>query len=898
DDIIYGGLGDDFLHGGVGDDAISGAEALEMFYDAPQNSGNVLGYGVDRAGEFAAYNEFDPLRKILVDENGVFTEDGSGTEFLLNFDAADTGAPMVGTGPDGITPVYSDGNDVIFGDLGNDWLVGGTGQDHLFGGWGDDLLNADDDHDSTAGSADPRANNTPDGPVASYEDIAYGGAGRDVLIANTGGDRLIDWVGEFNSYLVPFSQFGPFTISRAPQPQIAEYLYALGASDGADPTLFADTGSGQDRNGEPYAELGVVIQKDFAWQEQTGAPDDVQPGNIPGGPRDVLRSANFNTNTSEAFAADSGSWSLQQGRLEVAPETLGADAVSVFHVDAYLPGYFELQATINAGKPTAGYKSNTFLIFDYQSPTDFKYAGVNISNDKLEIGYRDASGWHEVVQNNARLKPDQDYNVLLSVNGVTATLVVNNRDVLSYVFAPRMDADGFTYGLNAGMVGIGANNSKGRIDNVKVQVLPPEITFEGTEDFSGANPGLLGGDRLGTWRVESGRYFGTPDLPGEPAASLTGLSVAPASVIELEALVNTSASGGLVFDYYDAGHFKFVALSPDTGEVVIGHHTAHGWAIDVAVDRGIQAGTDYTLEIKLVGRSVSVIFDGQYVLGHVFNSLVVDGDTGLISRDGGSSFDDFSFRTNDPAFLTEANGEALLAASVEESDGQVVQLGSEALQPLMGAAVQRWSELLAGADPIALDNVNVRITDLSGDLLGLTVGDTIYIDSDAAGHGWFVDATPEDDVEFRDGTAISGSGAEGDMDLLSVLLHEYGHVLGFNHDSLLGETLDTGTRIVPVNLGMFSDLPQDNNGGRIQLHSKADSSTRALLWDEWQAEFMQWKPGKSGTPHDVLVYDETSGRWIRSDDGKAGESTTGIANVVMDRLIDWRDRFRGMDRHW
>ena len=51
-----------------------------------------------------------------------------------------------------------------------------TGQDHLFGGWGDDLLNADDDHDSTSGSGDPRANDTPDGPVASYEDIAYGGA--------------------------------------------------------------------------------------------------------------------------------------------------------------------------------------------------------------------------------------------------------------------------------------------------------------------------------------------------------------------------------------------------------------------------------------------------------------------------------------------------------------------------------------------------------------------------------------------------------------------------------------------------------------------------------------------------------------------------------------------------
>ena len=38
----------------------------------------------------------------------------------------------------------TDGNDIIFGDLGNDWLVGGTGRDIMFGGWGNDYLNADD----------------------------------------------------------------------------------------------------------------------------------------------------------------------------------------------------------------------------------------------------------------------------------------------------------------------------------------------------------------------------------------------------------------------------------------------------------------------------------------------------------------------------------------------------------------------------------------------------------------------------------------------------------------------------------------------------------------------------------------------------------------------------------
>src|SRR5439155_384949 len=130
----------------------------------------------------------------------------------------------------------TDGDDVLFGDLGNDWLVGGTGRDNLYGSWGDDLLNADDDL-TTAGGL----NNGTD-TDASYEDRAYGGAGLDVLIANTGGDRLIDWVGEFNSYIVPFAPYGAATVSRTLQPQLPEFLYALSASDGADPTRTTQYG--------------------------------------------------------------------------------------------------------------------------------------------------------------------------------------------------------------------------------------------------------------------------------------------------------------------------------------------------------------------------------------------------------------------------------------------------------------------------------------------------------------------------------------------------------------------------------------------------------------------------------------------------------------------------------
>ena len=65
---------------------------------------------------------------------------------------------------------------------------------------------------------------------------------------------------------------------------------------------------------------------------------------------------------------------------------------------------------------------SAYIIFDYQSPTDFKFSGVDISIDKMVMGHRDASGWNIDVQVPAQLKPDQDYNVLLAVNGVTATV--------------------------------------------------------------------------------------------------------------------------------------------------------------------------------------------------------------------------------------------------------------------------------------------------------------------------------------------------------------------------------------------------------------------------------------------------------------------------------------------
>ena len=96
--------------------------------------------------------------------------------------------------------------------------------------------------------------------------------------------------------------------------------------------------------------------------------------------------------------------------------------------------------------------------------------------------------------------------MLLSVNGLTATLVVNNQASLTHTFAPRV-IDGYSYGLNYGFVGFGSDNSRGSFDNATVQVLPPQITSERAEDFD-AGAGAFAA-ASGTWSAAGGRYDGT-----------------------------------------------------------------------------------------------------------------------------------------------------------------------------------------------------------------------------------------------------------------------------------------------------------------------------------------------------------------------------------------------------
>ncbi|MBW6493254.1 MAG: hypothetical protein K0B16_01635 [Burkholderiaceae bacterium] len=778
DDIIYGGLGSDWLHGASGDDAISGAEALPGFYSNPVNPGNVLRYDPITT-EFAEYDEYAPLARL---EN-----------FLLNFDATEgveQTSQTWGT-------VFSDGDDKIFGDNGNDWLVGGTGRDNIYGGWGNDLLNADDDQSTNDG-----ANDAPD-THPSYEDRAYGGAGRDVLIANTGGDRLIDWVGEFNSFIVPFAPYGMGTVSRTLQPQLGEFLYALSASDGADFTRADDAGGDPLRNGEPEGELGMVRQQDPAWQDQTGAPRDIQAGNIPGGKRDVLRSATFNDPTQplSGFAVDSGLWDVTKGALSVSARSPSGDAAAVLQIGDALPSYFEMKAAVKVIKPTAQWKANSYLIFDYIDKSDFKFAGIDASTNKLVIGHRDHTGWVVDVQTPFMAKPNQVYNLMLSINGLNATIIVDGKLSLTQTYSARI-IDDWAFGLNWGLVGVGSDNARGTFDNIVVQMLAPEATTVKTDNFDdGPGESFTGQPSTGAWTAAGGRFAGTPATGEDSAVHLATLgapSIQALSILGFDATLSTTGQGGFIFDRYDAENYKFVVIDAPADSIIIGHSSSKaGVVIDASVSRNIVAGRDYELSVMLKGTTVSVTLDGQAAVAFTYNAVAVDGRFGLISRGGTTSFDSVTLKTNDEAVANLAN--TIFAETTPSTVYTGDALVSSDLGPLVDEAIRRWSVANGESFAQSIGSAEIEIVDLPGLELGSYVDGRVLIDIDAAGYGWFIDPTPGDDSEFilsGDVLAAQGDSATGRIDLLSVLQHELGHVAGLGHvdDGLMATTLSAGVR--------------------------------------------------------------------------------------------------------
>jgi Ca2+-binding RTX toxin-like protein len=148
-----------------------------------------------------------------------------------------------------------------------------------------------------------------------------------------------------------------------------------------------------------------------------------------------------------------------------------------------------------------------------------------------------------------------------------------------------------------------------------------------------------------------------------------------------------------------------------------------------------------------------------------------------------------------------------LAAEAPQAGVDAQPVHEAELTSIVAAAMERWTSVLGAADTRlqAFDDLSVTFADLPGLALGQTTGHSIVIDRDGAGFGWYVDLTPADAGEFTVHaeastlTAAAGSGAYAHMDLVTVVAHELGHALGFDHDdadryAVMHEDLHPGMR--------------------------------------------------------------------------------------------------------
>jgi hypothetical protein len=369
---------------------------------------------------------------------------------------------------------------------------------------------------------------------------------------------------------------------------------------------------------------------------------------------------NFNDGVANAFASQSGAWTVSGGRYGVTPFGVGEDALSLLQVSGALPSSLEFDVLMNAAAGTASNFSNGFVIFNYQGPTSFDYAGAFVGLQQWVVGHRDATGWHnDAAVSDMSIAPGTDYNLQLLLQGGNASILVNGVAKVGFTYASAF----------SGSVGLGTENSVTQFDNLTLQQ-PPSGTLPITENFDDGQAHFFS-PQSGSWSVSTGRYGAAPSFAGGDAVSTLLINGALPSSLEFDVTMNATAGSGsffsngfAIFDYQSLTNFKFAGAFIGLQEWVVGHRDANGWQIDASVgDPSIAPGTDYNLQLLLQGSNARLLVNGVGKVGFAYSSAF-SGLVGLGTENSLTRFDNLTVQQYNPT------GGGTLPIQEDFDDGQ------------------------------------------------------------------------------------------------------------------------------------------------------------------------------------------------------------------------------------
>ncbi|MEW4561033.1 cadherin-like domain-containing protein [Bremerella sp. JC770] len=322
----------------------------------------------------------------------------------------------------------------------------------------------------------------------------------------------------------------------------------------------------------------------------------------------------------------------------------------------------------------------------------------------------------------------------------------------------------------------------------------------------------LNGDDAATITVEvndggnTGSGGGTDVLVGTINLDILAVNDDPVNVGSLPSDLSVVVS---VLTGLDLSGIDIVDVDAAGGLLTLGVSTGLSTLVSVGLG-GITVGGSGTDAITITGTlddinsflesSTSIrLLPGVGVPGDNVDLLTITINDGGNSGSGGGS--DVTLGTVN---IDTVLSLPLMAAGLPESHLNW-DITEEQLLQTIDAAILELTRSGLASDATLLHSTRFELADLAPNTLGRAAPDlnVVYIDRNGAGQGYFVDTTPHSNEEFYEsnhGTWIANCGGPADSryDLLTVVLHEMGHILGLEHeesiDDFMHEVLQPGIR--------------------------------------------------------------------------------------------------------
>ncbi len=360
-------------------------------------------------------------------------------------------------------------------------------------------------------------------------------------------------------------------------------------------------------------------------------------------------------------------------------------------------------------------------------------------NDNFTYTISDGFGGTDTANVSITITPVNDAPVALNDSATTAP----NQSVTINVLGNDFDVDGDT--LNVDLSTSPASGSVVNLGGGLLQYTP--------------NSGFAGDDSF-TYTISDG-HGGTDTA----AVSITVQTVSTMHVGDLD------------------GSARWVNKTKWTATVVANVFDGIGAPVANAIVQGTWSnGTTSSATTNSTGQATLLSGNVDKSIGSV---------TFTVTNITHASFHYAPNANTDPDVPADSNGTvitvvkpaALLAANSTKGSAPAAALTEGAAETAVYQALLLWSQQIVMALP---PEVHIQVADIPSGFLGWASGNTITLDVSADGAGWY--------------TGL-GTPAAGRVDLLTVVSHEIGHVLGYGHSDVAGdlmyETLGPGTQRLP-----------------------------------------------------------------------------------------------------